>query len=243
MAKLYAGTSGFSYPTWKPRFYPAKLPSARFLDYYATRLNCVEANYTFRTYASEKTLDNWIGKTPDGFLFCPKAHMRITHILKLRGAEEAARGFLASLEPLTRAKRLGPILFQLPPAMKADVDTLAAFLSILPKTIRCAFEFRHPTWFTTEVFDLLRGAGAALCIAESEKLESPEVSTADFVYYRLRKPDYSDDDQAAITAKVKQLISSDKDVFVFYKHEETPDGALRAEELLSTQQPGVGAIS
>src|SRR5882724_1447098 len=99
MAQLYSGTSGFSYSTWKPGFYPADLPAARFLDHYAARLNCVEVNYTFRSLASAKTLETWVGKTPAEFLFCPKAHMRITHIQKLRDAEQATGSFLNSLQP------------------------------------------------------------------------------------------------------------------------------------------------
>lgn len=232
MAQLYSGTSGFSYATWKPGFYPADLPTARFLDHYGARLNCVEVNYTFRSLASAKTLESWVGKTPAGFLFCPKAHMRITHIQKLRNAEQATGSFLNSLQPLQAAGKLGPILFQLPPNLKCEYDTLADFLTMLPKSQRYAFEFRHPTWFNDEVYDLLRKHDAALCIAEAEKLETPEVVTASFVYYRLRKPDYSDDDRDAMAAKVDGLLSQNRNVFVFFKHEETPEGALHAEKLL-----------
>jgi uncharacterized protein YecE (DUF72 family) len=232
VAQLYAGTSGFSYTTWKPDFYPRDLPSSRFLDHYATRLNCVEVNYTFRRLASAKTQETWIEKTPDGFMFCPKAHMRITHILKLKDAEEFTASFLASLSPLRIAKRLGPILFQLPPSFRCDVELLAAFLKTLPKGIPYAFEFRHAAWFNTDVFELLREHNIALCAAESEKLESPEIITADFAYFRLRKPDYSAEDRLAIAAKVDALVAQGKNVYLFFKHEDTPDGALNAEKLL-----------
>ena len=232
MANLYAGTSGFAYPTWKPRFYPPNLPSSRFLDHYATRLNCVEVNYTFRNIPSPKTLENWIKKTQAGFQFCPKAHMRITHILRLRDAAEPTLAFLQSVEPLDRAGKLGPILFQLPPNMKMDMETLTAFLEILPKKRRYAFEFRHPSWFTDAVYKALRKYKAALCIAESEKLETPDVSTADFTLYRLRKPTYSAKDLCAVAAKMNAVVAAGMDTYLFFKHEETPEGALHAEELL-----------
>src|ERR1700719_2426015 len=105
-AKLYCGTSGFAYPSWKPDFYPDKLPSGQFLSYYATRLNAVEVNYTYRRIAQASTFEKWIAATPDGFVFLPKAHMKITHSLKLKDAEEFTRVFLQSLEPLQSAGRL-----------------------------------------------------------------------------------------------------------------------------------------
>src|SRR5438309_592052 len=132
-AQLYCGTSGFAYDSWKPAFYPEKLASAKFLSYYATRLNAVEANYTYRRIASASTFEKWIASTPGKFLFLPKAHMKITHVLKLDGAEEFTRVFLESLQPLLTAGRLGPILFQLAPGFKADPERLERFLESLPK--------------------------------------------------------------------------------------------------------------
>src|SRR5471030_425174 len=124
MATLYAGTSGFAYPAWKPGFYPAKLPATQFLKHYAERLNCVEINYTFRRLPSAKTLENWVEATRPGFVFAVKANMRITHILRLKNAAEATELFLRMIDPLRTARRLGPILFQLPPAVKCDLSLL-----------------------------------------------------------------------------------------------------------------------
>src|SRR5829696_556618 len=198
MATLYAGTSGFAYAAWKPAFYPAKLPSHQFLKHYATRLNCVEINYTFRRLPSAKTLESWVEATPAGFVFAVKANMRITHILRLKNAGEATELFFKTIDPLRTARRLGPVLFQLPPALKCDVPLLRSYLDVLPAGLRYAFEFRHPSWLVDEVYDALRTRNVSLCVAESEKLEVPEVITADFVYYRLRKPDYSEADVDAI---------------------------------------------
>ena len=233
MATLYAGTSGFGYPAWKPDFYPAKLPQKDFLKHYATRVNAVEINYTFRQLPSASTLENWMRATPEGFIFALKAHQRITHILRLKEAE-FNQIFFKAIDPLRVTKRLGPVLFQLPPNFKADPAVLAAFLEKLPSDIRCAFEFRNASWLVPEVYALLEKHGVALCLAESEKFEVPEVLTAGFVYVRLRKADYSPEDRAEIAQRARRMLESGRDVYAFFKHEETPAGALYAEELLAS---------
>jgi uncharacterized protein YecE (DUF72 family) len=232
MALLFAGTSGFAYAQWKPLFYPAKLPANKFLDHYAKRLNSVEINYTFRRMPSAATLEKWVDATPPGFVFALKGHMRITHILRLKNAAEATGVFLRAIDPLRAARRLGPVLFQLPPQMRCDMDVLRAFVEILPEDLRYAFEFRHVSWLVDEVYRLLEGRNISLCVAESEKLEVPEVITADFVYYRLRKPEYTAEDIEAIAARAQELLGQGKDLFLMFKHEETPHGALHAEEVL-----------
>jgi len=242
MPHLFAGTSGFAYPQWKPGFYPKDVPQKKFLEHYAARLNAVEINYTFRRLPAAATLENWAASTPSGFLFALKAHQRITHIRRLKDAGEATEVFLKVIDPLRAARKLGPVLFQLPPQLHADSALLAAFLEALPRDLRFAFEFRHPSWLNDEVYRLLEARNACLCLAESEKLEVPQVITADFVYFRLRKPDYTPADLAAIGDKCRDLLAAGKDLFVFFKHDETPEGALYAERLLqdlgrpSTQQ-------
>ena len=232
MAMLYAGTSGFAYPAWKPGFYPAKLPAKQFLKHYAERLNSVEINYTFRRLPSAGTLKAWVEATPPGFVFAVKANQRITHILRLKNAEEATELFFRMIDPLRTSRRLGPVLFQLPPQMKCDVGLLAGYLALLPAGMRYAFEFRHPSWLTEEVYSLLRERNISLCVAESEKLEVPEVVTADFVYYRLRKPEYTEADVDAIAARSRELLGAGRDLYLMFKHEETPAGAQNAELLL-----------
>jgi uncharacterized protein YecE (DUF72 family) len=231
MARLFCGTSGFAYASWKPEFYPAKMPSKRFLEHYAGRLNAVEINYTFRRLASAATLESWVRATPAGFVFCPKAHMRITHIQRLQKAEFTDL-FFRALEPLRIARRLGPVLFQLPPQFRVDVAVLSEFLGALPDGLSCAFEFRNQSWLNAEVYGVLERHGVALCLAESEKLVIPEVLTAAFVYSRLRKADYSPEEREEIAGRVRQLMADGRDCYVFFKHEETPAGALYAEELV-----------
>ena len=235
MPELFCGTSGFAYTTWKPDFYPAKLPSKRFLEHYGQRLNAVEINYTFRRLPSAATLENWVRSTPPQFVFPVKAHMRITHIQRLKPSE-FTEVFFRAIDPLRTAGRLGPVLFQLPPAMKSDTALLEDFLKTLPPDLRCAFEFRHASWLADPVYDLLKRHNIALCLAESEKLVVPEVITADFVYSRLRKPEYTKEDREEIGNRVEQILGAGKDAYVFFKHEETPEGALHAQELLKRFQ-------
>ncbi len=232
MARLFAGTSGFAYVQWKPQFYPAKLPAAKFLEYYAQRLNSVEVNYTFRRMPSAAMLEKWVAATPAAFVFALKGHMRITHILRLKNAVDATALFLRAVDPLRAARRLGPILFQLPPQMKCDVGLLRDFLDTLPEDLRYAFEFRHTSWLCDDVYRLLETRNISLCVAESEKLEVPEVITADFVYYRLRKPEYTPADVDAFAVRARELLARNKDLYLMFKHEDTPDGALNAETLL-----------
>jgi len=235
---LYAGTSGFAYPSWKPSFYPKEVPAKKFLEYYSRRLNSVEINYTFHRLPAASTLDGWINCTPPGFLFVTKAHERITHMLRLKDAAEFTDVFLRSIDPLRATHRLGPILFQLPPYLRCDVACLETFLNTLPKDLRYAFEFRHSSWLDDAVYKTLEKSNAALCWAESEKLEVPEVTTADFAYFRLRKPEYPPEERKAIAEAVQNLLTKQKDVFVFFKHEDTPEGALYAEELLKMASNG-----
>ena len=233
MATLYAGTSGFAYPNWKPQFYPAKLPAKDFLRHYAGRLNSVEINYTFRRLPAAATLAGWVEATPPGFVFAVKANMRITHILRLKNAEQATEIFFKAIDPLRTSRRLGPVLFQLPPQMKCDVETLRAYLNLLPAGMRYAFEFRHASWLAEPVYEELRRRNISLCVAESERLEVPEVITADFVYYRLRKPEYTPADIDAFSARARELLATGRDLYLMFKHEETPEGALNAERVLA----------
>jgi len=231
MAQLYTGTSGFAYPNWKPRFYPADLPEKKFLEHYASRLRSVEINYTFRRLPNATTLENWVKATPAGFRFACKANQRITHIQRLKDVSSAVELFLRSIDPLRSARRLGPILFQLPPNLKFDMALLGDFLKLLPADLRFTIEFRHPSWLVDSVYDALKKQNISLCVVESEKLEIPEVITADFVYYRLRKSEYSEEERKAIAERAGELLAQAKDLYLYFKHEETPEGALYAEEL------------
>lgn len=234
MPQLFAGTSGWAYPSWKPDFYPQKLAQKKFLSHYATQLNAVEVNFTFRQLVKESTLETWMAGTPAGFRFTIKAHQVITHIKRLKGTEDFIPRFLGTIEPLAAAGKLGPVLFQLPPNLKADLELLRSFLEGLPKRLQAAFEFRHASWFGEGTYATLRERNAALCIAETEEMTTPEAVTADFIYYRFRKPNYPPDERKAMVDRIEQHLEAGLEVFAYFKHEETPEGAIYARELLGS---------
>ncbi len=226
----YVGTSGWSYTIWKPDFYPGNVASKNFLNYYATRLNAVEVNFTFRMRLQEKTALGWMAAVGPDFRFALKANQFITHIRRLNNVEEPLQRFLTTLQPF--GSQLGPVLFQLPPNLKCDVGLLRNFLAQFPRNFRSAFEFRHESWFSEEVYTTLRDANAALCISETEKLTTPEVHTAGYTYFRLREVSYSADDLKKIASRVEHVLADGRDAYVFFKHEEDPKSALNAVELL-----------
>jgi uncharacterized protein YecE (DUF72 family) len=232
MSQLFVGTSGWAYPSWKPDFYPGKLAQKKFLGHYATQLNTVEVNFTFRQLVKESTIQNWLQDTPAHFRFGVKAHQVITHIKRLKGTEDFVPRFLATIEPLASAGKLGPVLFQLPPNLKADTGLLDNFISSLPRALPAAFEFRHESWFSDSTWELLRAHGKALCVAETEERTTPDVVTGAFVYYRFRKPSYSAEERRGMVARIGEHLAAGRDVFAYFKHEETPEGALYAVDLL-----------
>jgi uncharacterized protein YecE (DUF72 family) len=238
MAQLFVGTSGWAYPSWKPDFYPQKLAQKKFLGHYATQLNTVEVNFTFRQLVKETTVNNWIAETPPHFRFGVKAHQVITHIKRLKGAEDFVPRFLATIEPLARAGKLGPVLFQLPPNLKFDAALLRDFLPLLPPVLPAAFEFRHDSWFNDQTWALLRERNIALCVAESEERTTPDETTASFAYHRYRKPSYSAAERQVMLKGLRGHVAAGRDVYAYFKHEETPEGALYAAELLKSAASG-----
>ena len=234
--RAYVGTSGWAYPTWKPEFYPQEIPQKKFLDYYVTQLNSVEVNYTFRHLPSAGTVANWLAASDSEFRFSFKAPERLTHILRLKDCSESIGALARALAPMAAAGRLGVVLFQLPPNFKADLPRLEAFLKDASSaTLRMAFEFRHASWFCDDVYEMLRQHAAALCIAESDDLETPDVLTAPFACYRFRKSGYSAEKLDAIE-NVLRRRSESGEVFAYLKHEDLPDGAICAVNLLRRLQ-------
>jgi uncharacterized protein YecE (DUF72 family) len=228
--QIRVGTSGWAYAAWKPGFYPPKLPAKDFLKFYSTQLNAVEVNYTFRRFLTEKVIAGWVEQTPATFHFIIKAHQVLTHIKRLKDAEESLKRFLDSIAPLEQAHRLGPVLFQLPPNCKADAQRLDDFLRLVPRTSRAAFEFRHESWFSEAIFEVLKRHNAALCIAETDDFQTPRIFTSDFAYYRLRRSEYSASARKSIADELRAAPAGD--VYAFFKHEENPDSPNWAREVL-----------
>jgi uncharacterized protein YecE (DUF72 family) len=231
--RAFVGTSGWSYASWRPVFYPTEVKSADFLRYYATRLATLEVNYTFNHLPSEKNIAAWREATGPEFLFALKASQQITHYRQLRDPTETLPLFFERARPL--GDRLGPVLFQIPPWLKRDDDRLAAFLASLPRDARCALEVRDASWYVEDVYELLRTAGVALVHAEGERAPSPVETigtTAPFVYARLRKREgYAEDDVQTWAAAFRSMLEAGKDVYAYFRHDDTGANALSAERL------------
>jgi uncharacterized protein YecE (DUF72 family) len=235
-ARAFIGTSGWAYSSWKPGFYPQALPQKKFLEYYATQLNSVEVNYTFRQLPTESMLTNWLAATGAGFRFSFKAPQRLTHFLRLRDCSDAVGALSRALAPVVASGRMGVVLLQLPPNFKADVPRLDSFLvDANASGLRMAFEFRHSTWFCDEVYAVLRHHRVALCVAESDDLETPDVVTAPFQCYRFRKSGYSAA-QLDVIENTLRRRSAEGEVFAYFKHEEQPTGAICAADTLRRLQ-------
>jgi uncharacterized protein YecE (DUF72 family) len=233
--RFRVGTSGYNYPEWKGRFYPADLPASRMLAYYAERFATVEINATFYRMPTPKTLGGWAATVADGFTFALKAPQRITHFARLRDVDEPVRYFCETARTL--GPKLGPLLFQLPPNFRRDLARLTDLLALLPPDLTYAFEFRHESWFDEEVYERLRARSAALCIADTGKGTTPLVATGAVGYVRLRDEGYDDRDLARWIDTLRRLGGGWREAFVFFKHEESGTGpalAKRFEDLLAT---------
>lgn len=163
LAPAHVGCSGWNYKDWRGPFYEHRAPARRWLELYAERFSTVEVNASFYRLVSLRTAERWVQQTPDDFIFAVKASRYLTHVKRLHGIADGVARFYAGIEPLQRAGRLGPVLWQLPADFKCDVTRLASALEALPEGAH-AFEFRDPSWFVADVLDLLRSHGAALTI-------------------------------------------------------------------------------
>ena len=227
--KTLVGTSGYSYAPWKGSFYPEKLPAARMLSYYSGRLATVEINNTFYRMPAPEMLRKWAAETPTEFRFALKSPRRITHEKRLASVADDVSWLFKSGAEL--GDKLGPVLFQLPPNFRKDVGKLDAFLGALPEGARAALEFRHESWFSGDVYDVLRARGAALCIAESEELATPLEATAPWGYLRLRRQDYGEGDVAAWADRIRSQGWSS--AYVFFKHEDEGKGPKLAAQMIA----------
>jgi len=223
MARYYIGTSGWHYEDWRERFYPEKLPKANWLGFYSRYFSTVELNNTFYRLPSEEAFARWYDSSPPDSIFAVKVSRYITHIKRLKDCEEAVDKFISRAKILK--KKLGPLLYQLPPSLKRDDDRLAAFLAILPSRQKHVFEFRHPSWFAEEVYDLLRRHRAGFCIFDMPGLTSPQIATADFAYIRFHGRDsrysslYADKEMAEWAKKIAFLAKNLEDVYIYFNND------------------------
>ncbi len=228
--RTFVGTSGWCYKEWRGSFYPAKCPAAGMLRYYAERFSTVEVNNSFYRIPSERVLAGWARQVPEQFRFIMKASRRITHNHRLRDDGSLAY-FLRAVNPL--GERLGPTLFQLPPTFQLDISRLRDFLDRLPKRWPAALEFRHPSWFVDEVYELLRSRDVPLVTVDEDREAgnaAPLVPTASWGYLRLRRGNYSTADLVSWADRIE--TQGWTDAYMFLKHEEgSPTGPATAQEL------------
>lgn len=238
MKKNYIGTSGWSYEHWDQVFY-AGLSASKRLAFYAKSFSTVEINSTFYHLPTSKAVKNWEALTPKNFVFSVKASRYITHLKRLKDPEEGLKNFFSSIKNLK--SKTGPILFQLPPSFSNNFERLKSFIKKLPKKKRYTFEFRHNTWFTEEVFNLLKKYKIALCLTDlNGKLSAIEV-TSDFVYIRLHGPkrayqgSYSDKQLKQWAKRIKEWNKQNIKVFIYFDNDQKGyalQDAQRLKELL-----------
>jgi uncharacterized protein YecE (DUF72 family) len=231
--EVYVGTSGFAYKEWRGSFYPEDLPEKKFLTYYAEQLGAVEINNTFYRMPKPELLTGWRDKARPGFQFVLKASQRITHHRRLADVGDTLTFFLDTAAVL--GDQLGAVLFQLPPNFQIDLARLRAFLALLPRTLRAAFEFRHGSWLVPETYAALREAGQALCVAEDPEGAVQNAvfeTTATWGYLRLRNTAYSDDEVARWAERVR--AAPWERAYVFFKHEDEGTGPRLARRFIET---------
>jgi uncharacterized protein YecE (DUF72 family) len=252
---VLVGTSGWQYRDWKGAFYPDKLRQADWLEYYGERFQTVEVNNAFYRLPKPETFTAWARRTPDDFVVVVKASRYLTHIRRLKEPDEAIGRFVEHAGHLGR--KLGPVLLQLPPDLKADLDRLDRALALFPPGWRLTVEFRHPSWFTDETRDLLAARGAALCLADSPRRQTPVWRTAGWTYLRLHEgkarphPCYGRTPLNSWAKRLTEVVAADEDAYVFFNN----DGrccavrdarlfALAAERagLHATRVPGPGEV-
>ena len=228
---LYVGTSGFAYADWAPLFYPAGTRSAELLHAYAERLNAVELNNTFYQHPKQDRITAWLAATPADFRFSVKAQ---------RGGSMRAFGEAAAqtVEWLTApyrlfGERLGTVLFRVPEQVRRDDLRLEKMLHEWPVDMPLTVEFQHESWHVDEVFELLRAHAATLCATDLDERDPPDLRlTGRFVYLRLRRSSYTDDELVRWSDRLQAFLEAGTDCYAFLRHDEHGESALRAERML-----------
>jgi uncharacterized protein YecE (DUF72 family) len=220
--RVYIGTSGWNYKHWIEVLYPKGLPQSKWLPRYAETFDTAEVNNSFYRLPEKSIFESWASSTPDDFTFAVKASRFLTHMKKLNEPEEPLDRLLSHAEGL--GPKLGPILYQLPPGWRVNLERLRYFLSLLPKNVRSVFEFRDNSWQIQPVFDLLNEHGAGYCIMSSPELPLHILRTGDFAYMRMHnggyetEGSYSDDSLKNWAELIRKLLES-WDVYVYFNND------------------------
>lgn len=222
-AKIWVGTSGWHYDHWRERFYPRELPKPKWLEFYSRSFATVELNNSFYRLPSEKAFASWRDSSPQSFAFAVKVSRFITHLKKLRDAEEPLTNFLSRAKLLE--EKLGPLLYQLPPNLHRNEQLLESFLSMLPSRLSHVFEFRHQSWLVQEVFSLLRRYNIGFCIFDMPDFITPIEVTADFAYIRFHGSSmmyggcYSDEELTDWAQRIAGLAQDVKAVYAYFNND------------------------
>lgn len=243
MANLYIGCSGFLYDHWKGIFYPEELPQKRWFEFYCSRFRSIELNVTFYKLPDKETFHKWYGETPEGFKICLKGSRFITHVKKLKASAEPLDVFLSRAVALK--EKLGVILWQLPPRLKADTGRLSEFLEILrPYKVRSTFEFRDESWINKAVYSLLERENVSLCMADWPEFLKDLPITADFVYIRRHgeagtyATSYTTTQLKADATRIRRYLKDKRDVYIYFNNDAfgyAPQNALELIELLKNK--------
>ena len=222
MSRLYCGACGWNYSDWRPRFYPKKLAQSKWLGYYCRHFDTVEINNSFYRLPEKHTFESWKDQSPEGFIFAVKASRYLTHIKKLKDPEEPLDRLLSHSSGL--GEKHGPILYQLPPRWRADLDRLQHFLKLLPKDMRHVFEFRDDSWQSEEVWSALSRYSAAYCIMDHPDLPLHIRTTTGFSYIRMHYGDsirgnYSDEQLSVWAHRIEELLKCG-DVYVYFNNDQ-----------------------
>jgi len=223
VARYSIGTSGWHYDDWRGRFYPEKLPKAKWLEFYARRFSTLELNNSFYRLPSEEAFTRWYYSSPPDFVFSVKVSRFITHIKRLNDCDEALDNFMSRSALLK--EKLGPLLYQLPPGLHRDDKLLTAFLKKLPRELKHVIEFRHQSWLADEVFDILRRYEAGFCVFDMPRLTSPLLATADFAYIRFHGRDslysslYTDEQMADWAKRIAEMARNLDSVYIYFNND------------------------
>ena len=242
MGYFRVGCSGWMYPHWRGNFYPEKLPAARWLEHYASVFDTVELNNSFYRLPEGERFSAWRRQTPEGFLFAVKASRYLTHMRKLKDPRDPLRLFFSRADCL--GGKLGPVLYQLPPRWKPDLERFEIFLDELPVRRRHVVEFREPGWYWEDVFALLERHGVALCLHDMRGSESPRRTTASFTYLRYHGSGARYGGRYPLralrreTAWIRERLDSGTDVYAYFNNDSgghAPRDALRLKRLVDSQ--------
>jgi len=221
--RYYIGTSGWHYDDWRGRFYPEKLPKAKWLEFYSQQFSTVELNNSFYRLPSEEAFNKWHDSSPAGFTFAVKVSRFITHIKRLKDCDEAVENFMSRAAGLK--EKLGPLLYQLPPGLHRNDETLENFLKKLPQSLKHVIEFRHQSWLEEGVFDILRRYNTGLCVFDMPKMSCPLLATADFAYVRFHGGEslysscYTDEELSGWAKRIAGLAQSLDSVYIYFNND------------------------